>query len=200
MSQFFKKPLAICLFTILAALLAFVFARFMLQPNNKVHYHANFAVFINGQREQFKGAQYYQEVASCGLGNTPQSLVHMHDNISHVVHVHNAVQTWGQFFNNLGWVLGDTLISDGTNVYQDGHGGHLTFILNGHSTLSIADEVIKDKDRLLISFGNDDQAALNQQFLQVESDAGHFDVTKDPAACSGDENTWQNRLKRAVWF
>lgn len=175
--------------------------RFALQPSHEVHYHANFAVFIHGQREQFKGFQYYQEEASCSAKDTPQSRVHMHDNNNHIVHVHDTRVTWADLFNNLGWVLGDHLVSDGIHAYQDGQGGKLSFVLNGKPTASIADEVIKSEDRLLISFGGEDQDGLNQQFKQIESDAHQFNEQKDPAACKGPEDTglWP-RLERALWF
>ncbi|HWZ65263.1 MAG TPA: hypothetical protein VNX65_00525 [Patescibacteria group bacterium] len=184
----------------LIGIVVFIGVRFVWLPNNEVHYHANFAVFINGKREPFSGTQYYQEVAMCGQTTSPQSLIHMHDNNNHVVHVHANTQTWGQFFNNLGWVLGDTLLSDGTNVYQDGANGKLSFILNGKATRSIANEIIQDKDRLLISFGVQDSTTLQKQSDQVESDAAHFDVAKDPSTCSGPEkNDWLARLNRAIW-
>lgn len=49
--------------------LALLVIRFFTYSPPQVHYHANFAVYINGQREQFKGPQYYQEVAVCSSTN-----------------------------------------------------------------------------------------------------------------------------------
>lgn len=201
MKQLLDKKYIVVALGFVLGVVVFVGLRFALLPTDTVHYHANFAVFINGKREAFAGSQYYQEIASCNQNTTPQGRVHMHANINHVVHVHDGVQTWAQFFNNLGWSLGDTLLSDGTNVYQDQTGGKLSFILNGQPARSIANEVIRDKDRLLISFGNEDVSALQQQFSQVESDAARYDANKDPAACAGPEKTsWQDRLRRAAWF
>lgn len=200
MKQRFTQPIVAALVGAVVGIGLFGLVRFIWLPDGSVHYHANFAVIINGQREQFKGSQYYQEIASCDARAAPQSRAHLHNNNNHVVHVHDSLVTWSDLFTNLGWSLGDTLISDGMHTYEDGKGGKLNFILNGQPTRSIADEVIRDKDRLLVSFGNDDSTALGQQFDQVESDALHYDQAKDPAACSGSEQTSLERLRRAVWW
>jgi hypothetical protein len=175
--------------------------RFLVTPHDEVHYHANVAVFINGQREEFRGAQYYQEVAACDQHDSPLGRVHLHDKNSHVVHVHDSVVTWGELFMNLGWSLNNSMVYDGHTPYINGQGGELHFILNDKPTRSIANEIIGDRDRLLISYGTEDDAALQKQFSQVESDAKHFDETADPAACQGPhhEDIW-TRLRQAFFF
>src|SRR5438309_6592742 len=82
--------------------LALLVVRFATYNPPQVHYHANFALYINGQREEFKGAQYYQEVAICTTNGItiPQQRAHMHDGINSVLHVHDHAVTWGQFFEN----------------------------------------------------------------------------------------------------
>jgi hypothetical protein len=86
-----------------------------------VHYHANFAVYINGQQEQFKGMKYYEETAAqtCTLEkiDDPAERAHMHDNVNNVVHVEDHLVTWGNFFQNLGWGLGDDYLKTADNVY-----------------------------------------------------------------------------------
>ncbi len=175
--------------------------RFVITPNSAVHYHADMAVFINGQRERFAGPQYYQEVAACDESTSPLGRVHLHDQNNHLVHVHGDVVTWGELFTNLGWSLSNSMLYDGKVTYIDGQGGYLSFVLNGKSTRSLADEVIRDQDRLLVSFGPNDASTLNTQFSQVESDAKHADVTPDPAACQGPEShsVWM-RLREAFFF
>ena len=184
-----------------AGVLLFGLVRFVAQPETGVHYHANFGVFINGVRQEFKGAQYYQEVASCSSGANPQSQVHMHDNVGHVVHVHDNLMTWSNFFSILGWSLHERAVFDGGKVYVDGNGNELTFILNGKPVRSIANEVIGDEDRLLISYGAADEVALRQQYQQLEADAHEYNQRQDPSACKGPEDlgVWR-RLQRAFWF
>jgi hypothetical protein len=176
--------------------------RFATYKPVQIHYHANFAVYINGKREEFKGPQYYQEVAVCSSTNDihmPQQRTHMHDNINSVIHVHDHSVTWGQFFENLGWYVGPDFIQkdDGTRYVADDT-NKLNVVINGQDYTglqAITNEVINDRDRLLLSFGNIDQKTLDQEFKSVPSTAKHYDESKDPASCSGSEKvTLKDRL------
>lgn len=170
------------------------------------HYHANFAVYLNGKREAFKGAQYYQEVAVCSGDHgilKPEQRTHMHENINDVVHVHDHVVTWGQFFNNLGWtVSGDIIETDSGTKYVADDINKVHIIIDGQDYTdinSIANMVIKNTSRLLISYGPDDQAALKQQFASVAKTAEKQNQSKDPASCAGSEKLpFSERLKHAL--
>lgn len=176
--------------------------RFLTYSPPSVHYHANFAVYINGQQEQFKGAQYYQEVAICTATSgitIPQQRAHMHDNVGGVIHVHDHATTWGQFFENLGWYVGeDTIITDdGRHLVADDT-NKVNIIIDGQDytgLMGINNVVIKDKARLLVSFGPSDQALLKAQYKTVPNTAAKYDASKDPASCSGAEAiTTRDRL------
>ncbi len=165
------------------------------------HYHADFAVFIDGQRQEFKGPQYYQEIAACDEHASPLGRVHLHDQNNHLVHVHADVVTWSDLFTNLGWSLSNSMLYDGKTAYVDGQDSHLHFMLNGKEVRSIADEIIGDRDRLLVSYGVDEPAALTSQYNQIETDAAKADTSADPAACQGPESeSFPSRLRRAFWF
>src|SRR3712207_4717808 len=87
--------------------------------SHDTHYHANFAVYINGQRSDFKDAKNYEEVQICSQhGASPKSRVHMHNHENSVIHVHSQAVTWADFFTNLGWSIGQDFISDGTEIYR----------------------------------------------------------------------------------
>jgi hypothetical protein len=157
------------------------------------HYHANFAVFINGQREEFKGAQYYQEVSICSAATgitIPQQRAHMHDNINDIVHVHDHAVTWGQFFENLGWIVGPNFIQTDTGkTYTANDTDKLHVIINGQDYTDltpITNTVIKDQSRLLLSFGNVDDQTVQKEYSSVATTAKHYDETADPSSCSGD--------------
>ena len=176
--------------------------RFFTYSVQHTHYHANFAVYINGQREEFKGPQYYQEVAACTAHGPiqPAQRAHMHDNINSVIHVHDEGVTWDQFFENLGWNLGPNFIQDNQqHMYVEDGDNKLNLVLNDQNLTdltSLANVVIKDQDRLLISFGTIDQSTLDTEFKSVPATAHHYDVTKDPASCSGGESvTISDRFK-----
>ena len=175
--------------------LAILALRFVTYQPANVHYHANFALYLNGQRETFKGQQYYQEINMCSSTDgiaVPQQRAHMHDNANSLVHVEDHVVTWGQFFENLGWYVGPDFVQapDGTNYMADAQ-AKLHIVLNGQDYTNltpITNMVIKDEDRLLVSFGTIDQATLNQESKTIPSTARSADLTTDPASCSGAES------------
>jgi len=179
---------------IIIGALAILAIRFFTYKPVQVHYHANFAVYLNGQREDFKGPQYYQEVAVCSTTNditTPLERAHMHDNVNSIIHVHDHAVTWGQFFENLGWYVGPDFIetADG-HLHQASGDEQLHILLNGQDYTGltpITNTVIKDRDRLLVSFGAIDSQTLQQEYKSVPSTAKHYDETKDPASCAGSE-------------
>jgi len=176
--------------------LALLVIRFATYNPPHVHYHANFALYINGQREEFKGAQYYQEVSICNASTgitIPQQRAHMHDDVNDVVHVHDHAVTWGQFFENLGWYVGPDFIqtADGT-LYKDDGSSVLHVFINGQDYTGLTpltNTVIKDQSRVLVSYGDISDSQLQQEYKTVPSTAKHYDETTDPASCSGSEPT-----------
>lgn len=175
--------------------------RMALVKDTKPHYHADFAVYVDGQRLKYEGPTFYQEVNICSTAgpNDPLARAHMHNNNDHVIHVHDYVVTWSDFFANLRYGLSDKSLALDDKVLVDGNDGKkLTFWLNGQPVDHIANKVIGDQDRLLISYGNADQAALKKQFNSVQNDAKTFDEGSDPASCSGEEKLMlSKRFKRA---
>ncbi len=158
-------------------------------------------MFVNDEREQFKSPRYYEEVASCQVTGitTPAQRVHMHGNVNSVIHVHDHAVTWGQLFENLGWSIGNNYISTPDHVYaaQDNIGAH--YVLNGQDVSGLTDvasAVIKDQDRLLVSYGEEDAGRLQQQYKSVPDTAHQYDITQDPSTCAGSEKiTFSDRLK-----
>ncbi len=161
-------------------------------PEDEVHYHANFAMYLNGQREQFKEPFYYVDLEeSCTLDQqiTPHERAHMHDNVNDVVHVEDQAVTWGQFFQNLGWVVDLKVIRTPNQVLLTDAQNKVTFILNGEQTDNVLTRVIKDQDRLLVDYGNATQQDLQKEYSTVPATAHKYDITQDPASCSGHKTT-----------
>ncbi len=187
---------------LLIGILGVLCIRFVTYRPEHTHYHANFAVYLNGTRNQFKGSQYYQSVAVCSAGRgitIPEQRAHMHDNINSAIHIHDHATTWGQFFENLGWSIGPNYIqTDNGTQYTEAADAKLHVIINGQDytdLMSIANTVIKDKDRLLVSYGTIDNAALKQEYSSVPSTAQHYDESMDPQSCAGmDKVTLSDRL------
>jgi len=179
----------------------FIALRYATYTSDAVHYHANFAMYVNGEQELFDSFTYYEEVQSCGGDElfNPRIRAHMHEQVNSVVHVHDAGATWGHLFANLGFTLGNSVLTTDTDVFTESDDAALTFILNGEETSSIANQTIRSEDVLLISFGDDDEEALTEQYESIPKDADEYNGKYDPSSCSGGEElTPANRLKEAI--
>lgn len=203
MSKISKRNIAWLFGGLLLGALIVVLAHFFTIKQSSVHYHANFGLFVNGKRDEFKSFTFYEEVASCGSNDVmnPKIRTHMHNNVNYVVHVHDAAATWGHFFANLGYTLGDTVLKTDDGVFVDGvDGKKLSFLVNGKPVQAIANKTIGDEDVVLISYGNENDAGLQKQYKSIISNAKEYDETADPAACSGAKPlTFWQKLQQSVW-
>lgn len=176
--------------------------RFALIKDTSVHYHADFALYVNGQKDEFKNFTFYEEVAACSVhdGDNVKARTHMHDQKAGLVHVHDSGVTWGQFFANLGYTLGNKVIATRSGVFVDGQNSKsISILLNGEVVKTVENQVIKSDDVLLISYGEEDAKTLQDRYAAIPKNASMANKTKDPASCSGtDELTFINRLKQAI--
>ncbi|HEV2150085.1 MAG TPA: hypothetical protein VGR37_21995 [Longimicrobiaceae bacterium] len=177
-----------------------------LPPQPVTHYHANWALFVEGERLDLADERYMEDVVRCKANPAkvdPEDRVHLHNLDPDVVHVHDGGATWGHLLLNLGITVGDDhLFTDTGARYVAAPGRTLKFILNGEEVPSIRNLVIDDQDRLLISFGPETaEEAARTQFPRVASTAGEHNTRPDPAGCSGAaEEGFGDRLARAFWF
>jgi hypothetical protein len=190
-----------------SGVLLFGVARLAFVPEHEhVHFHANFAMVVDGQRFDFSPPRYMQDVAACQADPAriaPEQRVHLHNSDPDVVHVHHAGVTWGHFLTNLGFGTGDGYLvtDDGTWHRTEGE-RTLRFVMNGHPVPDVHNRLIRPGDRLLISHGPEDaEEVVEQHFSQVASNAPAFDTLPDPAGCSGpQQQPWSDRIKQAFWF
>lgn len=200
----FSKTVLVGLSGLLLGATVILGIRFLTYHEESIHYHANFAVYINGQREAFKNKIYYTETA-CTLETeiTPMERAHMHDGINDVVHVEDHAVTWGQFFENLGWYVGPDFIqqSDDT-LYKADDTSKLNVLINGQDYTglgALTNMVIHDKDKVLVSYGAENQKDLETQFRTIASTATKYDTAQDPASCSSNhKTTLKDRLKHLL--
>ena len=182
-------------------------ARFVgVPPPEATHFHANWAIYVDGERLDLSDQRYMEEVSSCYTvdgGVTPQSRIHMHEGNHDVVHIHDLGTTWGHLAGNLGIGLGEgyLILTDGTRIF-DGEDGHFTYILNGRALTSAHNELVASEDRLLISYGSESLDELGtERFDEVATTAGEYNTREDPATCTGSMEplgVW-DRLKAAFW-
>lgn len=159
--------------------------RFASYRPERTHYHANFAVYINGQREAFADPALYEESgAACSeeAQMTPHERTHLHDNVNDVVHVEDQVVTWGQFFTNLGWVIDAKLIQTPDTMYIADQDHKISFILNGEKTDNVSNRVIGDLDKLLVDFAGTPES-INKAYGDIPSSAQKYNLSKDPTTC-----------------
>lgn len=189
------------LFLIVGLVLAFAI-RFALVDAHTVHHHANFALYVNGTRDTFDNFTFYEEVSSCSGTNqsNPKGRTHMHKPSNDIVHVHDAGSTWGAFFANLGYTLGNNVLVTDKGTFKDGENNvKLRFILNGKEVQAIANEPINSKDRLLIDYSSGTTETLNERYDTVANNAGEYNSKPDPSSCSGGaEETLRDRFIRTL--
>jgi len=193
-----KQTIIVGAVSLVVGAAAILGVRYVTYKPDVVHYHANFAVYVNGKQEQFKGMQYYEETAAqvCTLAKVddPAERAHMHDNINNVVHVEDHLVTWGNFFQNLNWGIGNDYLKTADGIFTPTDQSKLTFILNGKKVESIANVIINDQDKLLVSYGVTGDA--QKQYDSIQNNARKYDVERDPASCSGSHSVGSTeRLK-----
>lgn len=172
------------------------------------HFHANFAVFINGERLDLSGEKYMEDITTCQASTDvvlARERTHMHERIGDVVHVHDLGVTWGHFFTNIGFALGDDfLVTDEGEMIRSTPEAPMKWVLNGRQVQPMANELIVSLDRLLISIGPESvDEVIETQFSQIASTAQVFnDYHQDAGGCSSqpvEPETRGERLKRAFW-
>ena len=131
-----------------------------------VHWHADFALYIRGERFDFSDERFFS--------TTDEELsenVHLHEPFL-VVHVHREGTTWREFFHSLGLELTDQcLTTPEGDTYCTSETERLSFIVNGVRVDGLAFQDITDIDRALISFGDESDEELRQQYAQVTDEA-----------------------------
>ncbi len=182
-------------------------ARFLLvPPPEATHFHANWAIYVDGERIDLSDRRYMEEVSSCYSVDgevTPQARIHMHEGNHDVVHIHHLGTTWMHPTSTLGIGLGEgyLMLTDGTWIF-DGEEGRFTYILNGRALTSVHNELVASEDRLLISYGSESLDDLvTGTFSEIATTAGEYNTREDPATCSGSGESlglW-GRLKSAFW-
>ena len=172
-------------------------------PPLPTHYHANWALFVNGQRVDLSGSQYMEEVTACvpaGQTILPPQRVHMHEGNMDIVHVHDDGVTWGHLMANLGFGLGEdfVMLGGGQRYVADGT-STLKYVADGTPVLPAYNRVIRPTERLLISYGPETlDEVVATQFAQVAATAAEYNTRPDPAGCSGAaEMTFAQKLRYA---
>lgn len=125
--------------------------------NTEVHVHADFAVYMNGNKLDFSQTEYQSSV-----GQEKDEDVHLHDGDGKVVHRHAEGVTFAQFLKSIGYELtSDCFTTDTNEQYCTNASSTLAFYVNGNP----ADKTIyipKEEDRILLTYGSADSDIKSQ--------------------------------------
>lgn len=175
-----------------AAFGGYVYYEIATLPPDDFHEHADFAVFLNGERFDFEQDEYMSDLLPCDLEETsfiPAALahgeishgyanereyLHLHGGDGSVVHVHKAGMTWGGFFRSLEMIFNDdAFVDDSGTVYEVDDANEFVYIVNGERVDSLVDREIRDLDRVLISYGaiDRDESEIMSEYGRISNDA-----------------------------
>lgn len=192
------------LFIIGVAIIIFTVYKTLQVPDHVLHYHANFAVFIDDKQVDFSKPEF-MHITPCGTEdhhdeNDEDEWVHLHDNVGNVVHVHHNDITWNDMFKNLRYDIQHVIKE------QESKGATIKYYLNGKKTEQVLQSIIGKDDQLLVSIGTEksvenvsDDPVLKQQFEKVGTDAKDYDAgKKGKETCGGSgQRTFLERMKIA---
>lgn len=131
------------------------------------HVHANFKVIINDKAVDFTLAKYQGKD-----GKDLDENIHLHDGKGDLIHIHKKGITIGEFFKSLGMSLTKDCFSDDSgNKFCNDKSNSLKFLVNGKPNTQFDNFVPQDLDKLLVSYGNDNQTVIDTQLKSVADDA-----------------------------
>lgn len=131
----------------------------------KVHEHADFAVYLNGEKFDFTKAKYQSSDT-----NPLDPDAHLHDGNGDVTHKHRKGITLGYFFDTLGMKFDNQCFTtdDGTQ-YCNTADKKLTMYVNGKENTQFGNYEFTDLDRILITYG--DMTGVADQITSISDDA-----------------------------
>ena len=123
-----------------------------------VDHQASFAIFTNGTFRPFTASKYHNL--------SPDAYIESSN--PNIVKVKKTGITWGDFFQTLPFSLTDDCLTTGTReTFCTGSKGTLKFYLNGVQQEKILGQEIQNNDQLLVTFGNEFETVIKEQFDQI---------------------------------
>ena len=132
------------------------------------HEHADVKVYLNEQAVDF--SQHKYQLAS--------RFIHFEEGVGDVIHKHAIGLTVGHLFKSLGGDINNNCITlDGQSYCKDGN-KTLKFYVNNQPNSEFDNYVIKDLDKILISYGNEAQAEIQKQLGSITNLAPKYSSSK----------------------
>ncbi len=138
-----------------------------------IHYHADFALYVNGEHYNF-AQEKYMSTENKSLSN----FAHFHDMKGNIIHQHASGITLGFFLETLGMRLNDScLVLDDGNSYCNEGNKELKMYVNGKHNDQFADYDIQDEDKILLSYGDQAEEDIKGQINSITDEACIYSLT-----------------------
>ncbi|MEX0782859.1 MAG: hypothetical protein WD557_09430 [Dehalococcoidia bacterium] len=147
------------------------------QARVPVHWHADFALFIEGEQYDFNQDEFFSTEDELVNAN-----VHIHAPRINVVHVHRSLTTWDEFLRSIGFELTDKTTIAGQagqplnlklpngDEFREENGNTFKFMVDGVRVDGVAITEIGDLDRVLVSYGPETFEDVERDQLPQVSD------------------------------
>ena len=128
-------------------------------PLGGIHIHAGVLVMIYGQQFDFTSTAYQLK----------SPYIHFEKDNGETVHMHAANVTMGFLFGTLKIGLDDKCYTfPDARKFCTNDKYTLKFYVNHHQVPDLANYVFKDQDRMLISYGDENETQINSQLARVD--------------------------------
>jgi competence protein ComGF len=157
--------------------------------DQEFHEHADFAVFLNGEKFDFS-QEKYMNYEPCKISSNSiiqktyahsnnhddiqKSNVDLHGNNGNVIHVHKQGITYQDFFHSLQIDFDDqSFTEDEGNTYKNNNENIFQFFINNQQVDSLYNQEIRNLDKVLISYGqkNRSKSSLFLELAQISNSA-----------------------------
>lgn len=157
------------------------------------HFHANFAVYVDGERIDFTDEKFSEDIAWCSISGKqePKDRVHLHERNQETIHIHASWVSWWHFFSNNDIIFsGDNInisedFKDQSGVFTQTETKKMSFLLNWKSVKNPFNRLINSEDKLLINYGSQSDEEIQELYTTVSSNAGEYNAKYDPGGCGG---------------
>ena len=137
-------------------------------PLHSAHLHADVKVYINGRTIDFSQKKY--QLAA--------GFIHFEDGIGDVIHTHATGIALGHLFKSLGGDFNNNCIVLDSQGNCNSDDKTLKFYVNGQKSNEFGSRVIKNLDKYLISYGNENESEIQKQLDSITNLAPKYSLQK----------------------
>ena len=133
-------------------------------PLASTHIHADVKVYINGQSIDFSQRKY----------QLTTSFIHFEEGLGDVVHIHATGMTIGQLFKSLKGDINNNCVVLESQSHCSENEKKLKFYVNGQPNNEFSNYVIRDLDKILVSYGNENDPEIQKQLSSITNLAPRY--------------------------